>query len=542
MKIRGERYLIGLRRFLFRAPSPWLTVSTTVAVTLVLVYLISGTGGVVFIGMAYAIVNAVDFLWVHISREYFPLRRIILLNSVNAVLTCGYAMAFRLLSLPVYLPLAISHWSFLRTLTYATFLPRRGWLLAFLPVPLLLPVLYVLNVGMLWAYALMGTSMLALGLATLRIGERTVLKGLGVSPREFIRDFVNHLSRQDDETAEKLDSFFANMYREEEREIYALWSDDFVVIFPYVHPGPFGRIGSSDIVRRAEEVLGKRALVFHTATCHDDNTTTEGLKTLLRSLLNAEGAEISRISRPVRLRAGGVEVLYQRWGPAHLYALIPHRGSFDDVRHSVYRRLRNRVENAVLIDAHNSFGTHAEVLDDVDLPPPPGVETADDWRVGCGETAVDHPSMGDGGVRALAVEVNGFRFAYVLLDGNNVLEEVRRRIKDAVSDLVDDAEVFSTDNHTVNVSMVDVNPVGAGGGEDAIVAAAREAVKEALENLRRREMRFVKSSARVPLGGDGFLEKLEIHTKRGIYRTLGAMALSITTYLVACALITLWLA
>ncbi len=74
--------------------------------------------------------------------------------------------------------------------------------------------------------------------------------------------------------------------------------------------------------------------------------------------------------------------------------------------------------------------------------------------------------------------------AYILLDGNNVIPGLREHILNAISDRVDDAEVFTTDNHVVNATMGGYNPVGLKLGQKKVIDSVRRLVDRAIENCK----------------------------------------------------------
>ena len=90
--------------------------------------------------------------------------------------------------------------------------------------------------------------------------------------------------------------------------------------------------------------------------------------------------------------------------------------------------------------------------------------------------------FGSLGVQVLATEVGGERAAYVLIDGNNVAAGVRERLLPVVLDHVDEAEIMTTDTHTVN-TVSGKNPVGYRVPVEDIVPYVEQAVREAVEDL-----------------------------------------------------------
>jgi putative membrane protein len=106
--------------------------------------------------------------------------------------------------------------------------------------------------------------------------------------------------------------------------------------------------------------------------------------------------------------------------------------------------------------------------------------------VGYAQGAVGSPREGIGaqGLQVLAVEADGQRAAYLLFDGNNMVPGLRDEILLAVRGTVDDAEVLTTDNHSVNARMGGYNPIGTHIDRERIVAASRQVVTAAVADLR----------------------------------------------------------
>jgi len=90
--------------------------------------------------------------------------------------------------------------------------------------------------------------------------------------------------------------------------------------------------------------------------------------------------------------------------------------------------------------------------------------------------------FGSLGVQALVTEVAGARAAYVLIDGNNVAQGVRERLRGVALLHVDEAEIMTTDTHTVN-TVSGKNPVGYAVPADEIVPYIEQAVREAVSDL-----------------------------------------------------------
>lgn len=79
------------------------------------------------------------------------------------------------------------------------------------------------------------------------------------------------------------------------------------------------------------------------------------------------------------------------------------------------------------------------------------------------------------------MEVGKQRVAYVVIDGNNLEAGMRERIMEALSPLVDESEIMTSDNHSVNLVMDGFNPVGV--SVEGLIGDVVGATKEALDSL-----------------------------------------------------------
>jgi len=104
--------------------------------------------------------------------------------------------------------------------------------------------------------------------------------------------------------------------------------------------------------------------------------------------------------------------------------------------------------------------------------------------------------VGTQGCQALVVEAGGARTAYVLWDGNNMLPDVRGKVRTKIQGLVDEFEVMTTDNHSVNVVTGGYNPVGYRANIDDLARVTKETLVEAIEDLEEVEVGL--QTTRVP--------------------------------------------
>jgi len=109
---------------------------------------------------------------------------------------------------------------------------------------------------------------------------------------------------------------------------------------------------------------------------------------------------------------------------------------------------------------------------------------------------VTEKGIASSGIQVLVVETNGQRNAYILFDGNNMVMGLREKIIEAVHDLVDDAEVLTTDNHAVNATIGGFNPVGLRMDGEGLAGDVRSLVKKALNDLEKVEVGMITGLAK----------------------------------------------
>jgi len=329
-----------------------------------------------------------------------------------------------------------------------------------------------------------------------------------------MRYTLDHLTELGDEGRDEIESFFTAISVPARVRVGTLTfrtakGTKVVFVAPLVHPGPMGYIGGSDLpakLRAGLEDVAGAVLVAHGPTTHDENPANtkevEKLSPLVRELIR--GTTPSREASPmVRVREGKANVCVQVFGKRALIVASLAPNPTDDIESALgfaatqEARLAG-VEDAVFVDAHNCmelgsglthFGTAA--AHDILAGTRKAVVQAlaserGPLRVGvASRRGIGSPGEGIGaeGIQALVTEVSGARTALVLFDGNNMIPGLRDKIRDRLAPLVQDVEVLTTDNHSVNVTLGGFNPVGLAYDHGALVDATEQLLREAIGDL-----------------------------------------------------------
>ncbi|HEV8596067.1 MAG TPA: DUF2070 family protein [Thermoplasmata archaeon] len=402
--------------------------------------------------------------------------------------------------------IATSHHSHLRTLPATAVTPALG----FLAVKLT----YATSLAEDGLGMLLFLVFLLAGIAFTVASNAPIRHAFGVNGLKLMRHLLEHMTEMSEEARRELESFFDSFAEPAEVRTAAIafrapYGTIAVIVATHAHPGPFGRVGGSDLPEKLRTALSdvcKVVLVPHGPSTHDYNpaTTTECVK------IAAVTRQVLEAAKPVpggsgfaRATVGPATATAQFFGDVAFVTASLAPNPTDDIDtatgHGAIRAAKDAgARDCLFVDAHNCsalaeglvrFGsteslavieaTHKAVALAGDRP-------ATSLRVGLAEGPVGVPKEGIGGqgLQVLVAEADGKRTAYLLFDGNNMVPGLRDEILAAVRETADDGEVLTTDNHSVNATMGGYNPIGGRIEKARVVGAARELVGKAIRDLR----------------------------------------------------------
>jgi len=191
---------------------------------------------------------------------------------------------------------------------------------------------------------------------------------------------------------------------------------------------------------------------------------------------------------------------------------------------AIRRKLLNFFEDAVVVDAHNNFDDNALPLTlsahEINIIKKKLKELKADEpiKMGFASSRIQGKSIGPGGIRAVVFEYGNRRIAYILLDGNNIKKGLRERIRAEALKIVDEAEIFSTDNHIVNYNFLDLNPVGDKDSWDLLIGKIISTLKKAMENIEEVKVEALTEFVKLNMASRGQLHKLTEITRLSVGR------------------------
>ncbi len=404
--------------------------------------------------------------------------------------------------------MALSHSSPLRSFPAVAIQPMLGF--AVLP---LFPLFFPLTPGDWLVGLLAGAAFYAAGLVFTLVAVIPLERASGVDGLSMMRYSLDHMTEKGSEGTEEMEAFFASFANHVTVPAGLLVVErkgtrPVLVVVASLHPGPYGRLGGSDLPTKLQDALGTDAdvIVPHGPSTHDQNpATTEEAGKLAVWVRESLGqiAPHDGASRFVRVTRGGVSVGCQIFDDTALLLATRAPEPTDDIDFATgYAALavarEEGVRGAMLADAHNSiapgsgamvFGTEESyaLLEATRVAVREAKQqVGNGLRVGvASEKSLVDPDRGLGprGIQALVAEVDGQKTAYLLFDGNNMVPDLREKLLESIADLVDEAEVLTSDNHIVNNTLPGYNPVGWRTDHDALARATRVAVEGALTSL-----------------------------------------------------------
>jgi putative membrane protein len=358
-----------------------------------------------------------------------------------------------------------------------------------------------------------------MGFAFTAVAIRPLSRGFGVDGLAMLRYSLDHWTEHGEEGKEEMEAFFDAWGTDARTRLGVLLFREglaarVMVVVPTVHPGPFGNLGGSNLPEKLGRSLGDlcpSVLVPHGPSTHDENMATsaqvEKLAQEVRRLVS-NLTPVPVASPMVRVGRGAANVTAQAFGDGVVVLASQAPRPTDDLDaatgHAIASSVRGAgAAEAIVVDAHNclevgsgmvNFGSQ-ESLDLVEAAAEAARQAlkgrTTGLRVGYAirsELANPVCGLGPQGVQVLVVAAGDQKAAYLLYDGNNMVPGLREKILQGIKDLVEEAEVLTTDNHVVNAWIPGFNPVGLRWDHDELVRVSRELVVRALGDLQEVEV------------------------------------------------------
>ena len=284
-----------------------------------------------------------------------------------------------------------------------------------------------------------------------------------------------------------------------------------VIVVPSVHPGPFKNVGSSLLPSIVKTTLEKKlncvTCVPHGLLGHELDLASQiqNQKIINRIVASAgfKGSE-AKATPFIKVSNGLATACCQIFGSFSILSFTLAPKTTEDLPQELGLFVRQEAERhkltcCAVVNAHNSIDGMTDtqkVLDALETVAATCLEKAVSlkrlpFRVGAATVTPKEFSledgMGPGGITAVVVKVGEQKTAYVVIDGNNMVSGLRESILSALHSIgVDEAEVLTTDTHSVNALILSergYHPIGEAIDHERLIGYIKEATLAAMSDL-----------------------------------------------------------
>ncbi|MEW5759597.1 MAG: DUF2070 family protein [Candidatus Thermoplasmatota archaeon] len=568
MKSNG---LEGLAKYIFTAPKPVYMVLPILIVSIVSGFLITQPmdlyrslyiGIIIFALPAYLsaifskpLANALDGIL------YF--RRAMLLSFISVfilsiiVIVIGFSQKFFAIPKQVnWKVIIIFGYAVVLWLSYVILVATsNSSIVRSLPVAIIQPFVGIICVGAVYHLSKIDiiyiiaffTIFLFSALLYIRLAKGPFKRVYGIESLELMKSLLSHWTEGGREGSVAMERFFhsfssptilnfsvLSIRRKKNNDIKA------IIIVPTVHPGPFGSIGGGDLPRKIANVIRKslgipqkNIFVFHGATTHDLNPATtlecEKIGLEIAKMVEKMSSYFSSFAPYMKTELENCTVSSQILGNSILLFCTSSPLPTEDIEYQIAQEIRiygRRFGNIMFIDAHNCIEKGSGIVFSgsrkgrgIIKCARNAIEKANNEvrdgviKVGIGSAKgfdVEAHGIGSQGIQAMVIEAGDKINALILFDGNNIVKGLRERI---ISDMkekyeIDEVEVFTTDNHCVNVTIEGHNPIGEKLSSKKILDITEKVLEKGIENLEEVEFCGKSTNIEVNVFGSGNTARL----------------------------------
>ena len=320
--------------------------------------------------------------------------------------------------------------------------------------------------------------------------------------------------------------------------------NDFRMVLPDIHPGPFSPVGGSDIPHQIYKTMNSSAMVLHSVSDHSLNLPSQQdvqsyLDDLSKSSVSTKGLTCTE---PVTVQLNKARVVGMRLDKAAilLLSLSPH--GMEDVplyiKTEIEQVAKNRNFDSILVvDSHNAMGGKISQEDSQDMIT--AAKNALDILV----TKTDFPlkygyansksmniqadDLAGGGIGMLCLAFDQKKYFLCWADANNMENGVREKI---VAHLQNNGcnlvEMFTSDTHFTTMGVRNSNgyyQLGIVTESEKLENWCLSIAKKAEENIVSGQFEILENKAQVRVMGSGIFEHLSIALDSSLKMTKGFM-------------------
>lgn len=248
-------------------------------------------------------------------------------------------------------------------------------------------------------------------------------------------------------------------------------SNEFRMVLPDIHPGPYHPVGGSNIPYLIYKNLSSSAMVMHSVSDHALNLPSQHevqhyLQTLSQCNVTEEGV---RCTDPITVSVNRARVVGLLFGrrPLLFLSLSPH--GMEDIPSYIKTEIEQYAKNrnysgALVVDCHNAMGPSISAEDGQDMLKAAkscldSMVGGDTFPIEFGYANSDHMNvkaddLGLGGLGVVCLRINGKRYYIGWADANNMENGVREQVIEYLdSKGYEMLEVCTSDTHFSRVKV-----------------------------------------------------------------------------------------
>ena len=320
--------------------------------------------------------------------------------------------------------------------------------------------------------------------------------------------------------------------------------NDFRMVLPDIHPGPFSPVGGSDIPHQIYKTMNSSAMVLHSVSDHSLNLPSQQdvqnyLKDLSKSSVSTKGLTCTE---PVTVQLNKARVVGIRLDKAAilLLSLSPH--GMEDVplyiKTEIEQVAKNRnFDSTLIVDSHNAMGGKISQEDSQDMITAAKnaldilvTKTSFPLRYGYANSKSMNIKAGDlagGGIGMLCLAFDQKKYFLCWADANNMENGVREKIVTYLQDngcnLV---EMFTSDTHFTTMGVRNSNgyyQLGIVTKPERLASWCLSIAKKAEKNIVSGQFEILENKAQVRVMGTGIFEHISMALDSSLKMTKGFM-------------------
>jgi len=330
--------------------------------------------------------------------------------------------------------------------------------------------------------------------------------------------------------------------------------NDFRMILPDLHPGPFHPVGGSNIPYEIYKTMNSSAMVLHSISDHSLNLPSQKdvqdyLRELSKSRVSKKGMTCTE---PVTAQINKAHVVGIRLDETALLflSLSPH--GMEDVpvilKTEIEQMAKNRnFHHALIVDTHNAMGGEISQEDSQDLLTAAKnvldiLITKNNYPLQYGyansqSMNIQTSDLAGGGIGMLCLAFEQKKYFLCWADANNmengVREEIITHLKNNGCELV---EMFTSDTHSTTMGVRNRNgyhELGSVTKSQKLADWCLSIAKQAEENIATGKFEILENNAKVRIMGSGIFEHLSRALDNSLKMTKWFMILCTGIFLVS---------